>query len=177
MTDTLMPDTLMPNAPTPDALRPMHLGEILDRTVQIYRRQFLLFAGIAAGPSVVVLGCFAAGALLLYTARNGGTTANALAGLGVLGVMLVGLPLYIVASAFGYAAVSQGGEETILRRGSNHPQHVSRSMAARLALPRIVWAGLSDPWRGAGGCPVCSIDRPWCCCDRDGRRINHQSPA
>ena len=29
-------------------LRPMVLGEILDRTAELYRRHFLLFAGISA---------------------------------------------------------------------------------------------------------------------------------
>jgi len=36
-------------------LRPMSLGEILDRTFEIYRKRFLLFVGIAAPPSVVIL--------------------------------------------------------------------------------------------------------------------------
>src|SRR5580698_1339621 len=36
-------------------LRPMTLGEILDRTFEIYRKRFLLFVGIAAPPSVVIL--------------------------------------------------------------------------------------------------------------------------
>jgi MFS family permease len=101
VTDTLMPD----------ALRPMHLGEILDRTVQIYRRQFLLFAGIAAGPSLVVLGCFAAGFLLYLFAHGGGTAANLLLGLGFLALLAVGVPLYIAASAFGFAALSQAAKK------------------------------------------------------------------
>ncbi len=37
------------------ALRPMNLGEILDRTFEIYRKRFLLFAGIAALPAVLML--------------------------------------------------------------------------------------------------------------------------
>jgi len=37
------------------ALRPMNLGEILDRTFEIYRKNFLLFAGIAALPATLVL--------------------------------------------------------------------------------------------------------------------------
>ena len=36
-------------------LRPMSLGEILDRTAQIYRTNFLLFAGIAAIYAGIVL--------------------------------------------------------------------------------------------------------------------------
>ncbi len=94
-----------------DALRPMHLGEILDRTAQIYRRQFLLFAGIAAGPSLVVLGCFAAGFLLYLFAHGGSTAANVILGLGFLALLVVGLPLYIVASAFGYAALSEAAKK------------------------------------------------------------------
>ncbi len=35
-------------------LRPMNLGEILDRTFQIYRSRFLLFVGIAAIPAVLM---------------------------------------------------------------------------------------------------------------------------
>jgi len=37
------------------ALRPLTLGEILDRTFSIYRRHFLLFVGIAAIPQIAVL--------------------------------------------------------------------------------------------------------------------------
>jgi hypothetical protein len=37
------------------ALRPMNLGEILDRTFAIYRKKFWLFAGIAAVPALVML--------------------------------------------------------------------------------------------------------------------------
>ncbi|MGA2834760.1 MAG: hypothetical protein ABSE55_16970 [Terracidiphilus sp.] len=36
-------------------LRPMNLGEILDRTFQIYRAKFLLFVGIAVLPALVML--------------------------------------------------------------------------------------------------------------------------
>lgn len=89
-----------------DALKPMNLGEILDRTLQIYRRQFLLFTGIAAGPSVVVLACFAAGFLLYGVATNGASPGQVLAILGILAITLVGLLLYVAACAFGYAALS-----------------------------------------------------------------------
>jgi hypothetical protein len=39
-----------------EPLRPMTLGEILDRTFQIYRAKFWVFAGIAAVPALVMLG-------------------------------------------------------------------------------------------------------------------------
>jgi len=37
------------------ALRPMNLGEILDRTFELYRKKFWLFAGIAALPTAIIL--------------------------------------------------------------------------------------------------------------------------
>jgi len=37
-------------------LRPMNLGEILDRTLQIYRSRFLAFFSIAAIPALVLMG-------------------------------------------------------------------------------------------------------------------------
>src|SRR5438552_9078889 len=36
-------------------LRPLSLGEILDRTFSLYRKNFLLFAGITAIPQLLVL--------------------------------------------------------------------------------------------------------------------------
>jgi hypothetical protein len=42
------------------ALRPMRLGEILDRTFEIYRRKFLLFVGIAALPALATFALHAA---------------------------------------------------------------------------------------------------------------------
>src|ERR1700761_8702431 len=45
-----------PNTPAPSAhfdLRPLSTGEILDRTFQIYRSRFSLFAGLAVLPAAV----------------------------------------------------------------------------------------------------------------------------
>jgi hypothetical protein len=39
----------------PEPLRPLTLGEILDRTAQLYRGNFLAFAGVAAVPTAVIL--------------------------------------------------------------------------------------------------------------------------
>lgn len=48
-------------------LRPLSLGEILDRTFSLYRRNFLLFLGIAAIPHLLVLGLNLVQVLLLKT--------------------------------------------------------------------------------------------------------------
>jgi hypothetical protein len=51
------------------ALHPMHLGEILDRTFEMYRKNFALFAGIAAIPALLVLGIRTADFFWIHTSR------------------------------------------------------------------------------------------------------------
>ncbi len=51
------------------ALRPMNLGEILDRTFEIYRKRFLLFAGIAALPAAAMLALHLADVTWLHSER------------------------------------------------------------------------------------------------------------
>jgi hypothetical protein len=51
------------------ALRPMNLGEILDRTFAIYRKKFLLFVGIAAMPAAVMLGIHSIDVIWVHTDR------------------------------------------------------------------------------------------------------------
>ena len=55
-----------------EPLRPLNLGEILDRTAEFYRARFLVFFGIAALPSGMVL-TIASGTLLvlLWFGANG----------------------------------------------------------------------------------------------------------
>jgi hypothetical protein len=47
-------------------LRPMNLGEILDRSLHVYRRQFWAFAAVAAVPALVVQGISMADALWFH---------------------------------------------------------------------------------------------------------------
>src|SRR5208282_4082343 len=56
------------------ALRPMNLGEILDRTFAIYRKNFLLFAGIGALPAAVMLAIHAVDIAWVHTDRWIGVT-------------------------------------------------------------------------------------------------------
>jgi len=53
------------------ALGPLSLGEILDRTVQLYRRNFRLFAGIAVTPSAIVTAGYAVQIVLGQPAGTG----------------------------------------------------------------------------------------------------------
>ena len=96
-------------------LRPLSLGEILDRTFSIYRRHFLLFAGITAIPQLLVLALGLAQTLFItpplsrtnapveqLQARTSGGLGGMVA-FGIVGV-IVGVVVYIVAYLF-----AQGG--------------------------------------------------------------------
>jgi hypothetical protein len=72
-------------------LRPMTLGEVLDRTFTLYREHFLLFAGITAMPYLVILIFKFMGLLFMR-----GNTPRAVAGL-----PSVGMTAGIVAGALG----------------------------------------------------------------------------
>lgn len=84
-------------------LRPLSLGEILDRTFTLYRRNFLLFFGITALPQLLVLGFNLC--QVLFTGRPGvpRVMSGATIGLGIL-LGLVGFIVYCVAYLF-----AQGG--------------------------------------------------------------------
>lgn len=104
------------------ALRPMSTSQILDRTFQLYRRNFVLFAGIAALPPALLL----LGQALLFTvpwlaARMPATLSSpvaagiAAAGTGVLYVVLyfVGYCLATGANVFAVSRTHLGKSTTI----------------------------------------------------------------
>src|SRR5580698_11544018 len=92
--------------------RPMTLGEILDRTAQFYRSRFLVFFGISVIPTGVVLVLALGAFVFLAWWNNGGAggaskeTSQAIAGAFIGGVVLLALPLMLVVTALGEAAIS-----------------------------------------------------------------------
>lgn len=93
-----------------ETLRPSTLGEILDRTAQLYRRNFWLFAGVAALPIAVII---AMTAVFMVFAFGVTTTAVAaylpiafrIVAVAVFG--LVAIPVYIAAGVYSYAGLTQ----------------------------------------------------------------------
>jgi hypothetical protein len=77
-----------------EMLRPLSLSELLDRTFQIYRNNFLLFAGIAA---VAYLPMFIIRSGLVLVPKLGGMSASVAIGIGAL--LLIVLYLVGVAAA------------------------------------------------------------------------------
>jgi hypothetical protein len=110
-----------------EPLRPSTLGEILDRTAQLYRSRFLLFLGISIIPTgvMVVLACIFGLVVAWWSAagaRSGSeATGYILVAVFAIGVTLVALPVLLVASALASAAMSHAvslvylGQTTTIR--------------------------------------------------------------
>lgn len=88
-----------------EPLRPSTLGEILDRTANLYRSRFLVFFGIAAVPAAVVLGFAGGFVLLIAWAGTTGPSGTVFVGLGAILLSLIALPLMIAANALSGAAL------------------------------------------------------------------------
>src|SRR5437588_2382824 len=93
--------SLVPHTPArpreahmPTPLRPMTLGELLDRIFFLYRTHFIVFAGIVALPNLGLL----AVQLVMIVARDRGSV------LGYMGLLLVLLVTGIVVGAVSQAA-------------------------------------------------------------------------
>jgi hypothetical protein len=91
-------------------LRPLNLGEILDRTAQLYRRNFWLFVGTAALPLLLVLAlAIPAGAVfVLPSIANHGVWENTPATIiAIVLLCLIFLPIYLAVYVYSYAGVTQ----------------------------------------------------------------------
>jgi hypothetical protein len=106
-----------------EPLRPSTLGEILDRTAQLYRRNFWLFAGTAAIPFAVIFalvavavpaGIFAVPGIV-GSASGGGAVnamAGAIGGIAFILTLLVVLPVYLAFYVYAIAAITQAAVVT-----------------------------------------------------------------
>jgi len=94
-------------------LRPLSLGEILDRTFSLYRKHFLLFIGITAIPHLLILGLNLAQVFMtrwpnLATRSQGGTVQTPAFGSGLMAFGLFGMIIAIVIYVAAYL-FAQGG--------------------------------------------------------------------
>jgi hypothetical protein len=94
-----------------EPLRPSTLGEILDRTALLFRRNFWLFVGVAAVPIGAIFAVSVPlGALLgVYgaTVFRGGAPNKVVLVLAVVAILLVVIPISVVASVLSQAAVAR----------------------------------------------------------------------
>lgn len=121
-------------------LRPLSLGEILDRTFSLYRRNFLLFLGIAAIPHLLVLGLNLVQVLVLKTpGKTPGVpasqfqagAASSILALGIVGG-IVALIVYVVSFLFAQGGTIYAVSDLYLGRSTTIGASLSR-MKGQLA--------------------------------------------
>lgn len=95
------------------ALRPLSVGELLDRTFVFYRRHFLLFVGIAALPSVVLL------AFELAVTLFGGRVTILERPFFTFSVYVAGMFVYLLTAALAQGATVVAVSQILLDRGTN----------------------------------------------------------
>ncbi|OLD18896.1 MAG: hypothetical protein AUI91_09650 [Acidobacteria bacterium 13_1_40CM_3_56_11] len=118
-------------------LRPLSIGELLDRTFSLYRRNFLLFIGIAALPQLLVLALQLVQVILTpakmgvarpateeFQAASPVFTTVGVAGIIVLA--LVGIIVYFIAYLFSQGATVYAVSELYLGRPTTIGQSLSR---------------------------------------------------
>ncbi|MGP8270714.1 MAG: hypothetical protein ACLQLH_11650 [Terracidiphilus sp.] len=93
-----------------EPLHPSTLGEILDRTVHLYRSRFLVLLGIAFIPTGVVMAMVVVYFLLFAMVGSGAASTSpeviGIAALVVFGTLLLAIPLLIAVAALGSAALN-----------------------------------------------------------------------
>jgi len=118
-------------------LRPLSIGELLDRTFSLYRRNFLLFIGISSIPQLLVLALQLAQVAFMpsrvpiqppattdfQVAGSGFSTGGAL---GVVGVVIVGLIVYVIAYLFSQGGTVFAVSELYLGRATTIGQSLGR---------------------------------------------------
>jgi hypothetical protein len=103
-----------------EPLRPMTLGEILDRTAQLYRSRFLVFLGISLFPAGVVLGsAFLVGLVAGWWSWRGAASVSSglgftLVGIFVIAVIVVALPILLAAISLAAAAMNHAASSIYL---------------------------------------------------------------
>jgi hypothetical protein len=107
-----------------EPLRPSSIGEILDRTAQLYRSRFLVFLGISVIPTgvMVALACVAGLVAAWWSASGAGSVPPAegffLVGLFGIAIALVALPTYLAVTALASAAMSHAVSRVYLGESS-----------------------------------------------------------
>ncbi len=106
-------------------LCPLSLGEILDRTFSLYRRNFLLFVGIAAIPQLLILALHLAQVLVSFRSLAQRSVSGTFVAFGLIGV-LIGVIVYFVAYLFAQGGTVYAVSELYLGRTTSIGESLSR---------------------------------------------------
>jgi hypothetical protein len=145
-----------------EAPRPLNLGEILDRTISLYRARFLVFLGISAIPTVVML-AIASGVFLFFawfgSSFKGSSSQAELgvyAGIFIVAAATLALPVFLGATAMASAAMTHAvnrawyDEKTTIREAYKAVWGRGwRYVGLYLLQALIVWGVPMGVWTGA----------------------------
>ncbi|HKN74517.1 MAG TPA: hypothetical protein VJW94_05025 [Candidatus Acidoferrum sp.] len=131
-------------------LRPLSIGELLDRTFSLYRRNFLLFIGIAAIPQLLVLALQLTQVALLpsrvpirprvtsnFQMPFSGLSVAAV--LGIIGLVIIGVIIYLIAYLFSQGGAVFAVAELYLGRTTTIGQSLGRVRGELLSLFFVVF--------------------------------------
>jgi hypothetical protein len=101
-----------------EVLRPLRLGEILDRTAQMYRARFLAFLGIATIPAATMF-VFTAGLVSVVTwvganIKSGAGNGGVLGWSVLIALIILVVPVVLGATALGEAAIADAAARFFL---------------------------------------------------------------
>jgi hypothetical protein len=133
-------------------LRPLSLGELLDRTFFLYRRHFLLFAGIAAIPYSLIFVVNLASTVFQHVARanvSGGVPTGAIVAAAATGGLIAFAALIAGAIAFLFSvgatvfAVSElhSGRQTTIRQSLQRVRGYAGTIFGVLFLSVLIMIG------------------------------------
>ena len=92
-------------------LRPLSIGELLDRTFLFYRRNFLVFVGIAALPGLLGFGYQLAGVSLRHDVASNVTAAGVVF---ALAWMIASMFVYLLTTTLAHGAFISGLNTIVL---------------------------------------------------------------
>lgn len=112
-------------------LRPLSIGELLDRSFSVYRQKFLVFVTLAAIPALMVFAAQLLFAKFISGASNAATTGTTDFNFAAIGIgVLIGAPLFSVVflfvSALAHGALINTTSAVVFER----PTSISESLSA-----------------------------------------------
>lgn len=146
------------SAGAPISLRPMNTGELLDRTITLYRRHFVLFVGISAPPNLIIMmvtvGAVLAGPLL----KESGSAPSVVFGLAILVLVPVVAVAYLLTYALAQAATTFAISEIYLGRVTTIA-HAYDRMKVRMFRLLLIWLVIG--FAAMAGLLLCIIPGIW----------------
>ncbi len=146
------------SAAAPISLRPLNTGELLDRTITLYRRHFALFVGVSAPPNLIVMGITVGIVLMQPLMKEGSSVPAAAFGIAILILAPLLLVLYMLTYALAQAATTFAISEIYLGRLTTIRQAYDR-MKFRMFRLLLIWIVVG--FASVAGFLLCIIPGFW----------------